>query len=141
MQHGSKNKMCDDKCQWIFLTIIILKNLFFFLDAVGVVWLCCPRICSGSDWAGARPVAEGNWQLGTSTPWCSSPFPQQVPGSPAHAGSCLPPSLLSCLQSGLLWLPDVTLPVWKEQRMELGLQSCKVAFQGKLERRATTDRS
>lgn len=57
------------------------------------------------------------------------------------ANSCLPPSLLSHLQSGLLRLPDLTLPVCKEQHMELGLQSCKVACQGRLGRKATADRS
>lgn len=57
------------------------------------------------------------------------------------ANSCLPPSLLSHLQSGLLQLPDLKLPVCKEQCMELGLQSCQVAFQGKVERKATADRS
>lgn len=57
------------------------------------------------------------------------------------ANSCLPPSLLSHLQSGLLQLPDLKLPVCKEQCMELGLRSCQVAFQGKVERKATADRS
>lgn len=59
----------------------------------------------------------------------------------SRADSGLPPTLLSHLQSGLLQLPDLTLPVCKGQCMELRLQSCQVAFQGKLERKATADRS
>jgi len=53
------------------------------------------------------------------------------------ADSCLLPSLLPRLQSGLPQLPDVC----KEQCVELGLQACEVAFQGGLGRKATADRS
>lgn len=63
------------------------------------------------------------------------------PGSAVPTFLSLPPSPLCHLQSGLLRLPDLTLPVCKEQRVELRLQSCKVAFQGRLERKATADRS
>lgn len=59
----------------------------------------------------------------------------------SRVDSCLPPLLLSPLQSGLLRLPDLTLPVCKEQRVELGLQSCKVvpSREGWKERPPPTD--
>lgn len=131
--------MCDDKCcQWIFLTTIIPKNPFFFLDAVGVVRLCCPGLCSGRK--SPRPRGTGRLAHPPSGAALLSRSRCQA-AQLSRADSCLPPSLLSHLQSELLRLPDLTLPICKEQHMELGLQSCKVAFQGKLERKATADRS
>lgn len=110
------------------------KEPFFFLDAVGVVWLCCPGLCSGRK--SPRPRGTGRLAHPPSGAALLSHSRCQA-AQLSRADSCLPPSLLSHLQSELLRLPDLTLPICKEQHMELGLQSCKVAFQGKLERKAT----
>lgn len=46
----------------------------------------------------------------------------------SHANLCLLSSLLYHLQSGLLHLSKLMLPVCKKHLMKLGLQSCKVVL-------------
>lgn len=121
-KYATKINMCDTKCcQWVFLTDSEQSFFFFFplLMLSCEVYFCCPSICSGNDLLGCAP-SKGNWQTGTSFPTADAQL--------SHANLCLLPSLLSHLQSGLLHLSKLMLPVCKKRLMKLGMQSCNIVL-------------
>lgn len=86
------------------------------------VCLCCPSICSGNYLLGCAPWTRelADWLI-LSHSRCRA-------AQLSHANLCLLPSLLSHLQSGLLQLSKLMLPVCKKHLMKLGLQSCKIVL-------------
>lgn len=94
------------------------EEAFFFS------WCCLVRCTSAAPAFALEmvcwdvPHSKGNWHI-LSHSRCQA-------AQLSHANLCLLLSLLSHLQSGLLQLSKLTLPVCKKHLMKLGLQSCKI---------------
>lgn len=111
-KYATKINMCDNKCcQWVFLTIIVMKNFFFFLLMLSCeVYLCCPSICSGNDLL-VHGLSRGNWQTGTSFPPADARQPSSAVPASASCLHCSPicnqgsSSYLSlhCLSARSIW--------------------------------------
>lgn len=111
-KYTTKITMCDDKfCQWVFLTMIILKNPFFFS------WCCLVRCASAAPAFALEiicwvvPHGQGNWQTGSSFPTADARQPSSAMPPSAFCLHCFPTcnqgssSCLSlcCLSARSIW--------------------------------------
>lgn len=66
---------------------------FFFLDAVSIVWLCCPSLCSVSDSTGALQTGKLAHPPSGVALFCHGRCwaAQLSSAQPSHPDSCLPP--------------------------------------------------